>query len=152
MRSHADHPGGLTSQITVPDQVQAQACFVKAAQLCFALVLVNTNALCVMQSAELILWMYAFQYYSYPAALFGTLLFGSGASGYLQYRQRMRLVTLLTKRQLVPVLYEKFVRALLAKQLVPGDVIVVQKGRAACDMVLLRGRCLVEESMLSGEV
>ena len=104
-----------------------------------------------MQSAELILWMYAFQYYSYPAALFGTMLFGSGASGYLQYRQRMRLVTLLTKRQLVPVLYKKFVRALLAKQLVPGDVIVVQKGRAACDMVLLRGRCLVEESMLSGE-
>jgi len=105
-----------------------------------------------MQSAELILWMYAFQYYTYPAALFGSMLFGSGASGYLQYRQRMRLVTLLTKRQLVPVLYKKFVRALLAKQLVPGDVIVVQKGRAACDMVLLRGRCLVEESMLSGEV
>ena len=105
-----------------------------------------------MQSAELILWMYAFHYYPFPAVLSGTMLFGSAASGYLQYRQRMRLVTLLTKRQLVPVLYKKFVRALLAKQLVPGDVIVVQKGRAACDMVLLRGRCLVEESMLSGEV
>ncbi|KAL0035584.1 hypothetical protein WJX79_000466 [Trebouxia sp. C0005] len=109
------------------------------------------NPLLIIQSAELMLWMYAFQYYSYPVALFGTMLLGSGASGYLQYRQRMRLVTLLTKRQLVPVLYKKFVRALLAKQLVPGDVIVVQKGRAACDMVLLRGRCLVEESMLSGE-
>ncbi|KAL0050516.1 hypothetical protein WJX82_001360 [Trebouxia sp. C0006] len=47
------------------------------------------NPLLIIQSAELILWMYAFQYYSYPAALFGTMLFGSGASGYLQYRQRL---------------------------------------------------------------
>ena len=37
-------------------------------------------------------------------------------------------------------------------RLVPGDVVVLQKGRACCDMVLLRGACLVEESMLSGEV
>ncbi|KAL0020340.1 hypothetical protein WJX77_012513 [Trebouxia sp. C0004] len=109
------------------------------------------NPLLIIQSAELLLWMYAFQYYLYPIALFGIMLFGSGASGYLQYRQRMRLVALLTKRQLVPVLYKKFVRALLAKQLVPGDVIVVRKGRAACDMVMLWGKCLVEESMLSGE-
>jgi len=35
---------------------------------------------------------------------------------------------------------------------VPGDVVVVLRGKATCDMVLLRGNCLVEESMLSGEV
>lgn len=57
-----------------------------------------------------------------------------------------------TQRHLVPLLHQKFVRALLSKQLVPGDVIVVQRGRVTCDMVLLRGTCLVEESMLSGEV
>ena len=34
----------------------------------------------------------------------------------------------------------------------PGDVIVVLQGRATCDMVLIQGSCLVEESMLSGEV
>ena len=39
-----------------------------------------------------------------------------------------------------------------SRRLVPGDVIVVLQGRAPCDMVLLRGSCLVEESMLSGEV
>ena len=39
-----------------------------------------------------------------------------------------------------------------SRRLVPGDVIVVLQGRATCDMVLLWGSCLVEESMLSGEV
>lgn len=43
-------------------------------------------------------------------------------------------------------------RALLSHRLVPGDVIVVLPGKATCDMVLLRGSCLVEESLLSGEV
>ena len=34
----------------------------------------------------------------------------------------------------------------------PGDVLVLLRGKATCDMVLLQGNCLVEESMLSGEV
>lgn len=106
----------------------------------------------LLQAALTAVWMWAYAYFSYPAVLFGILLAGSGAASYLLYRQRLRLVNMVTQRHLVPVLYRKFVRALLAKQLVPGDVIVVQRGKAACDMVLLRGSCLVEESMLSGEV
>ena len=39
-----------------------------------------------------------------------------------------------------------------SRRLVPGDVVVVLPGKATCDMVLLRGSCLVEESLLSGEV
>lgn len=106
----------------------------------------------LVQCVEAVLWMYGHSYYSYPAVLLGIMLVGSGASGYLLYRQRLRLVNMVTKMRLVPLLYKNFVRALLAKQLVPGDVIVVQRGSAACDLVLLRGTCLVEESMLSGEV
>ena len=34
----------------------------------------------------------------------------------------------------------------------PGDVVGILAGTATCDMVLLRGNCLVEESNLSGEV
>ena len=104
------------------------------------------------QGALTALWMWAFTYWRYPAMLFGILLIGCGASSYLLYGQRLRLVSMATKRHLVPLLHKKFVRALLAKQLVPGDVIVVQRGKVVCDMVLLRGTCLVEESMLSGEV
>ena len=43
-------------------------------------------------------------------------------------------------------------RAISSQRLVPGDVIVVLPGSATCDMVLLQGNCLVEESNLSGEV
>ena len=42
-------------------------------------------------------------------------------------------------------------RAVSSRRLVPGDVVVLPRGKAACDMVLIRGSCLVEESMLSGE-
>lgn len=43
-------------------------------------------------------------------------------------------------------------RAISSRWLVPGDVIVVLPGKATCDMVLLQGNCLVEESVLYGEV
>lgn len=43
-------------------------------------------------------------------------------------------------------------RVVSSQRLVPGDVIVVLPGTATCDMVLLQGNCLVEESNLSGEV
>ena len=59
---------------------------------------------------------------------------------------------LINQRRLVPVVVGGWVRALPSYRLVPGDVVVVQRGKASCDMVLLQGSCLVEESMLSGEV
>lgn len=43
-------------------------------------------------------------------------------------------------------------RPAASHRLVPGDVVVLLRGKATCDMVLLQGSCLVEESMLSGEV
>ena len=53
---------------------------------------------------------------------------------------------------MVPFVWLGRVVALSSRRLVPGDVVVLQRGKATCDMVLLRGACLVEESMLSGEV
>lgn len=43
-------------------------------------------------------------------------------------------------------------RGVSSHRLVPGDLVVVLPGKATCDMVLLQGGCLVEESVLSGEV
>lgn len=43
-------------------------------------------------------------------------------------------------------------RAVSSHRLVPGDVVLVLRGKVTCDLVLLQGSCLVEESMLSGEV
>lgn len=43
-------------------------------------------------------------------------------------------------------------RAISSRRLLPGDVAVLVPGMATCDMILLRGHCLAEESNLSGEV
>ena len=66
--------------------------------------------------------------------------------------QHKKLVRLVNERHLVPMVDRGWVRAVSSHRLVPGDVIVLQRGRAPVDMVLLRGSCIVEESMLSGEV
>ena len=47
---------------------------------------------------------------------------------------------------------QQICRAVSSGVLVPGDVVVLLPGTATCDMVLLQGNCLVEESSLSGEV
>lgn len=58
----------------------------------------------------------------------------------------------LDQQCVVPFVWVGRVLALSSRRMVPGDVVVLQRGKATCDMVLLRGAGLVEESMLSGEV
>ena len=67
-------------------------------------------------------------------------------------QQHGKVMALMNERRLMPVVEEQWVRAMASHRLVPGDVMVLHKGRALCDMVMLRGACLVTESMLSGEV
>lgn len=63
-----------------------------------------------------------------------------------------KMVSLMNRPRLVPVVQGGWVRAAGSHRLVPGDIMVLQRGQATCDMVVLQGSCLVEESMLSGEV
>ena len=66
--------------------------------------------------------------------------------------QHKKLARLVKPKHVVPIVQRGWVTAALSYKLVPGDVIVLQKGKAMCDMVVLCGSCIVEESMLSGEV
>ena len=106
----------------------------------------------VVQALEMGLWMWSFAYYVYPAVLLGIMLVGITISGNAVHQQRKRLTAAFSKYHLVPIVRKGYVRAASAVQLIPGDVIVVQQGLAVCDMVLLRGNCLVEEAALTGEV
>ena len=72
--------------------------------------------------------------------------------GVSMVNQHTTLVGLVNQRGIVPIVHAGWVRAIASYKLVPGDVIVLPEGRVPCDMVMLRGNCLVEESMLSGEV
>lgn len=96
--------------------------------------------------------MYCLHYFAFPAVLLAILLVGTAISVSLTYRQRQTLVNICSQTWLVPYVRKGYVRATTAKRLIPGDVIVVQQGVAVCDMVLLRGNCLVEDSMVSGDV
>ena len=98
------------------------------------------------------LWMYGFSYFYYPSVLMAIMLIGTAISVGLTYRQRQMLFKLFSRASLVPYVRKGYVRATTAQRLIPGDVIVVQQGLAVCDLVLLRGNCLVEASKLSGEV
>ena len=66
-------------------------------------------------------------------------------------RQKV-LAGLVNQRGIVPIVQAGWVRAITSHKLVPGDIVVLQEGTLMCDMVLLRGNCLVEEPMISGEV
>ena len=97
-------------------------------------------------------WMYAFEHFYFPSALLAIILVGTCLSVSLTYRQRNILVKIFAQNRLVPYVRKGYVGAAMSQRLVPGDAIVVQQGFASCDMVLLRGNCLVEDSMLSGKV
>jgi len=67
-------------------------------------------------------------------------------------RQRKKIIALVNECRLTPLVWDGWVRAISSHKLLPGDVMVLQPGKALCDMVVLQGTCLIMESMLSGEV
>ena len=69
-----------------------------------------------------------------------------------KHKLNNKVKALMNVVRLTPVVQGGWVRAMSSYRLVPGDVVVLQHGRALSDLVLLQGTCLVNESMLSGEV
>ncbi|KAL0046765.1 hypothetical protein WJX82_009387 [Trebouxia sp. C0006] len=104
----------------------------------------------LIQYGELAYLMYELRYI-YAGILYLISFWANSAACWTLYWKRMELYTAIRQCRLVPIVQAGIVRAMSSRRLVPGDVIVVLQGRAPCDMVLLRGSCLVEESMLSGE-
>ena len=106
-----------------------------------------------MQVVECILAMIILQKYILCSALIVIVLATMVHKALQRYQQAQRLAKYVRWPYLVPyVAPGGVVRGMGARQLVPGDVIVVQAGIAVCDAVLLRGGCLCEQSTLTGEV
>ena len=99
-----------------------------------------------------IAYLFYRQYYWLP----GLLAAGTSVAAFsliaVVRRQRLKMTSLVNQCRLTPIVKAGWVRATSSHALVPGDVIVLQRGKAMCDVVMLRGSCLVVESMLSGEV
>ena len=104
-----------------------------------------------LQMVEVV-WLILQKEYWYPMLIFVIgvpILHGSMA---LLKQRHNQVMTLMNEIRLTPIVQGQWVRATCSHRLVPGDVIVLQTGRALCDMVILRGACMVTESRLSGEV
>ncbi|DBA65621.1 TPA: hypothetical protein ACH3X2_002681 [Trebouxia sp. C0005] len=104
----------------------------------------------IVQFAELIFITYE-QDYKLAGLLLSVTITSCFVSVYRLYQSRMGLYQSVSQQRLVAVVQAGRVRAVSPRRLVPGDVVVLLAGKATCDMVLLRGSCLVEESLLSGE-
>ena len=106
---------------------------------------------CSLQVLEQIYLIYQGRYF-YPIVInLFTVPALRGVAAMLD-QQRTKVMALMNECRLTPMVQGQWVRATSSHRLVPGDVTVLHKGRALCDMVLLRGACLVTEAMLSGEV
>ena len=90
--------------------------------------------------------------YFYPVLVLSLFLVSAGLLIRTLRRQRKKIMALVNECRLTPLVWDGWVRAISSHRLLPGDVMVLQPGKALCDMVVLQGTCLVMESMLSGEV
>ncbi|DBA88976.1 TPA: hypothetical protein ACH3X2_000200 [Trebouxia sp. C0005] len=111
----------------------------------------SVHALFVLQTLELIYLVYRGRYF-YPVVLVLLTIPSLWIQLKVLHSQHSRVMALMNEVRLTPRVQQQWVRAAASYHLVPGDVIVLQRGRALCDMVVLKGACLVMESMLSGEL
>ena len=64
----------------------------------------------------------------------------------------LQICRVLDQQCVVPFVWVGRIIAMSSRRLVPREIVVVHRCKVTCDMVLLRGASLVEESMMSGEV
>ena len=90
--------------------------------------------------------------YFYPVLVLSMFTGSIVALSRALLRTCKKAMALVNEVRLTPLVVGGWVRGVSSHRLLPGDVLVLQPGKALFDMVLLQGNCLCVESMLSGEV
>jgi P-type E1-E2 ATPase len=82
-----------------------------------------------------------------------TLVYVTGGLSicYVNFKNQMMLFGLAKIDGTCQVLRDGKVSTISTTDIVPGDVVVVSPGSLSCDLVLLQGQVLVDESSLTGE-
>lgn len=105
----------------------------------------------VFQYASVVIWAVCDQYYAYSVCILLISLFSIISSAVETHRNSKRLSDLARSEQQVEALRGGVFTLMPSTDLVPGDVVSITPGGIPCDMVLLRGECIVDENMLTGE-
>ncbi|GLC61164.1 hypothetical protein PLESTB_001725200 [Pleodorina starrii] len=104
----------------------------------------------VFQYASIIIWIVG-EYYTYSVCIAAITWFAIIYAATLAHNNAKRLADIAAYECEVDVLRGGEVVRLSSACLVPGELVVVGPGTLPCDMVLLRGECIVDENMLTGE-
>jgi magnesium-transporting ATPase (P-type) len=105
----------------------------------------------LFQLFSVILW-YVEVYYTYATAII--IISSIGAIiGVVQARKNLLNLKRLAEFECpVSLLTQNGFKSVSSRQLVPGDVVQIREALVLpCDMVLLKGQCVINESMLTGE-
>ena len=104
----------------------------------------------VFQMYSVVLWI--FEEYWYFAGAIAVIAVVSIVQTLMETRRRMRELAELARFDCpVQVLRDSTVRTISSSQLVPGDVVLVGTGLLPCDLALIDGGAVVNESMLTGQ-
>ena len=104
-----------------------------------------------LQALEVVYLIYRRRYF-YPVLVLTITVISIAALHAALQSSRKKMGALVNEVRLTPVVVGGWVRGVSSHRLLPGDVLVLQPGKALFDMVLLQGNCLCVESMLTGEV
>ncbi|KAF5835495.1 hypothetical protein DUNSADRAFT_7279 [Dunaliella salina] len=114
------------------------------------------------QYASVVIWMYE-DYYSYSSVVLVITLASIIINVISQYKERKRMsemayyvcnverVSMDSAEQALGPKGPFGLQVVSSLSLVPGDIVVVVPGKAPCDMVLLDGEVVVDETILTGE-
>ncbi|CAB9505716.1 Probable cation-transporting ATPase 13A4 [Seminavis robusta] len=100
-----------------------------------------------------IVWIWASVDYLYATVcLWFIILLTATVISWFRYRGAQVLYTIShVSDQPAAVLRDGKFKMVDQRELVPGDIVQVEAGKAHCDMVLLTGECVLDESALTGE-
>ncbi|OMJ79978.1 hypothetical protein SteCoe_19847 [Stentor coeruleus] len=105
----------------------------------------------VFQIFSVVIWL-AEKYAYYAITIFFIMCITLIANVYLIQRNLKRLKSLATFITNVDVLRNGTIETISSCDLVPGDIVIITDNLTfPCDMILLSGFCLVNETMLTGE-
>ncbi|PNW86612.1 hypothetical protein CHLRE_02g093700v5 [Chlamydomonas reinhardtii] len=105
----------------------------------------------VFQYFSILIWIVGDAYYSYAVCIAVITWFSIISAAYEAHQNMKRLAEIAHFECEVDVVRSGEVVRLPSSALVPGDLVVVAPGTLPCDMVLLRGECILDENMLTGE-
>ncbi|KAG2425624.1 hypothetical protein HYH02_014997 [Chlamydomonas schloesseri] len=105
----------------------------------------------VFQYFSILIWIVGDAYYSYAVCIAVITWFSIISAAYEAHQNMKRLAEIAHFECQVDVVRGGEVVRLPSSVLVPGDLVVVAPGTLPCDLVLLRGECILDENMLTGE-